>query len=219
MSTAEKKASEQFKSIFSKIQSVIVGGEEASVLILVAILARGHVLIEDIPGVGKTLLAHSLARATNLGFSRIQCTPDILPSDIVGFSLYDINTGLTKYMKGAIMSNIVLVDEINRASPKSQSCFLEVMEEYQTTVDGVTHKVPLPFTVIATKADKISRGARMRHVAMISRALQVQPWEIIPWSSETGDGRDAVLAVLDAVLAGAAGEGMRAAALNGTSKG
>ena len=151
MITVEKATPEKFRSIFSKIQSVIVGGKEASILILVAILARGHVLIEDIPGVGKTLLAHALARATNLSFSRIQCTPDILPSDMIGFSLYDINTGLSKYMKGAVMSNIVLVDEINRASPKSQSCLLEVMEEYQATVDGVTHKVPLPFTVIATQ--------------------------------------------------------------------
>lgn len=112
---------------------------------------RGHVLIEDVPGIGKTTMANALAKSIGVSFSRIQFTPDILPSDITGFSMYNPKTGEFEYKQGSIMSNIILADEINRTSPKTQASMLEVMEEKHVTVDGVTYNVPEPFMVIATQ--------------------------------------------------------------------
>ncbi len=139
------------KKVFDELSKVIAGNGTAPFLTLVCMLAKGHLLIEDVPGVGKTLLASSLAKSCNVEYKRVQCTPDILPGDILGFSMYDINTGRTNYIKGPVMTNLLLVDEINRASPKTQSALLEVMEEYEVTVDGIVHIVPNPFMVIATQ--------------------------------------------------------------------
>ncbi len=139
------------KRVFDEISKNIVGNNEAIFLMLVCVLAKGHVLIEDVPGVGKTLLASSLAKSCSIDFSRVQCTPDVLPSDILGFSMFDIKTSSTRYIKGPVMTNLLLVDEINRASPKTQSALLEVMEEYKVTVDGNVLTVPQPFMVIATQ--------------------------------------------------------------------
>ena len=133
------------------VGKVIVGKESAIELMMIAVLCRGHVLIEDVPGVGKTTLASALARSLDCSFKRIQFTPDITPSDITGFSIVNFKTGELEYRPGMIMSQIVLADEINRTSPKTQSSLLEVMEEGQVSVDGVTYAMPQPFIVLATQ--------------------------------------------------------------------
>ncbi len=133
------------------IGKAIVGKDEAVEYALIALLCKGHVLIEDVPGVGKTTLASALARSLDCTFRRIQFTPDLMPSDVTGFTLVNFKTGEMEYREGAVMSQIVLADEINRTSPKTQSALLEVMEEHQVTVDGVTHPLPKPFIVLATQ--------------------------------------------------------------------
>lgn len=139
------------QALTRNIGKVVIGKETAIELMLNAILCKGHVLIEDVPGVGKTTLASALARSLDCSFKRIQFTPDITPSDITGFSVVNFKTGELEYKQGLVMSQIVLADEINRTSPKTQSALLEVMEEYQVTVDGVTHPLPKPFMVLATQ--------------------------------------------------------------------
>ena len=137
--------------VIKNVERVIIGKREAIELALCSFLCMGHVLIEDMPGVGKTSLVSAMAKSFDCSFRRIQFTPDILPSDITGFSMYNQKTGEFDYHKGAIMSQIILADEINRTSPKTQSALLEVMEENQVTVDGETHAVPSPFIVFATQ--------------------------------------------------------------------
>ena len=139
------------RALQDNIAKVIVGKEEAIEYALIALLCRGHVLIEDVPGVGKTTLASALARSLDCSFRRIQFTPDLMPSDVTGFTLVNFKTGEMEYKEGAIMSQVILADEINRTSPKTQSALLEVMEEKQVTVDGVTHPLPQPFIVLATQ--------------------------------------------------------------------
>jgi len=139
------------KSIVNNVENVIVGKKKPIELALISLICNGHVLIEDVPGVGKTILASSLAKSISASFKRIQFTPDILPSDITGFSMFNQKTGEFEYRSGAVMSQLVLADEINRTSPKTQASLLEVMEENQVTVDGTTHKVPKPFMVLATQ--------------------------------------------------------------------
>ena len=129
----------------------LVGKTEAIRLVLVALLAGGHALLEDVPGVGKTLLAKSLARSIDGKFQRIQCTPDLLPSDITGTNIWNQSKAEFEFLPGPIFANVVLADEINRATPRTQSALLEVMEERQVTVDGVSRQVPHPFFVIATQ--------------------------------------------------------------------
>lgn len=138
-------------SIIENVESVIFGKREVIELTLCAFLANGHALIEDVPGVGKTSLVSALARSFSCTFRRIQFTPDLMPSDITGFSMFDPKTGDFTYKEGAIMAQIILADEINRASPKTQSSLLEVMEENQVTVDGQTYLLPKPFMVLATQ--------------------------------------------------------------------
>ena len=133
------------------ISKAVVGKEEAIEYALIALLCKGHVLIEDVPGVGKTTLASALARSLDCSFRRIQFTPDLMPSDVTGFTLVNFKTGEMEYKEGSVMAQIVLADEINRTSPKTQSALLEVMEEHQVTVDGITHPVPQPFIVLATQ--------------------------------------------------------------------
>jgi len=137
--------------IVANVEKVIMDKRYAIELTLVTLLCKGHILIEDVPGVGKTSLASALARSLNCSFKRIQFTPDIMPSDITGFSAYNPKTGSLDYRPGAILSQVVLADEINRTSPKTQSSLLEAMEEKQVTVDGVTHKIKEPFIVLATQ--------------------------------------------------------------------
>lgn len=147
----EKDRNALLNEVVSNVEKVIIGKKSAIELILCSLLCKGHVLIEDVPGVGKTSLVSALAHSINCSFRRIQFTPDILPSDITGFSMYNQKTSDFEYRQGAIMSQIILADEINRTSPKTQSSLLEVMEEGTVTVDGVTYKVPQPFIVMATQ--------------------------------------------------------------------
>ncbi len=138
------------ESIAAEISKVVVGKEEEVKLILASLIAGGHVLLEGVPGVAKTTIARALASATGLEWKRIQFTPDLLPSDIIGVMVLDRRTGEFRFRKGPIFANIVLADEINRASPRTQSALLEAMQERQVTVEGVTYKLPEPFMVIAT---------------------------------------------------------------------
>lgn len=140
-----------YSRVKNSIKLVIHGKDEVIDDVICAILAKGHVLLEDIPGVGKTTLVTALAKTLSLDYKRIQFTPDVLPSDLSGFTMYDKNTGEFSFREGAVFTNLFLADEINRTSPKTQSALLEVMEEQNVTVDGVTHKLPDPFFVIATQ--------------------------------------------------------------------
>src|SRR5680860_1264316 len=137
--------------VAQNVERVIVGKRNEVDLILVALLCRGHVLIEDVPGVGKTVLAKAVARSVGATFKRIQFTPDLLPSDVTGVSIFNPQTTRFEYRPGPIVAQMVLADEINRATPKTQSALLEAMEEAQVTVDGVTHPLPEPFIVMATE--------------------------------------------------------------------
>ncbi|HEU0074190.1 MAG TPA: MoxR family ATPase, partial [Dehalococcoidia bacterium] len=137
--------------ILDNVQKVIIGKEAEVRLTVVCLLCAGHLLIEDVPGVGKTMLARSLAKSTGCEFKRIQFTPDILPSDVTGVSVYNQKSGDFEFRPGPIVSQIVLADEINRATPKTQSSLLEAMEEHRVTVDGVTRDLPRPFMVLATQ--------------------------------------------------------------------
>lgn len=139
------------KKLKNNLRSVIVGKDDAIVLTIVAFLCQGHILIEDVPGVGKTILARSLAKSLGCSFKRIQFTPDMLPSDVTGVSIYNQNTKEFEFRPGPLMAQIVLGDEINRATPKTQSALLEAMEERQITVDGTTYPLPVPFMVLATQ--------------------------------------------------------------------
>ena len=145
------KLQETGDKVVANVEHVIVGKHHEVRLALVALLCRGHLLIEDVPGTGKTVLAKAIARSLGCSFRRIQFTPDLLPSDVTGLSIYNQKTQEFEFRPGPIMSQVVLADEINRATPKTQSSLLECMEERQATIDGVTHTMPDPFLVIATQ--------------------------------------------------------------------
>ena len=137
--------------VINNVEKVIVGKAESVAFSLIAVICNGHVLIEDVPGVGKTVLTKAIARSIGCSFKRIQFTPDLLPSDVTGVSIYNQKTGNFEFRAGPIMSQIVLADEINRATPKTQSALLEAMEETQITIDGITYRLPEPFMVMATQ--------------------------------------------------------------------
>ena len=142
---------QQLDQIIETISKVLLGKEHQVRLAMTCLLARGHLLIEDLPGMGKTLLAHTLAQVLGLNFNRLQFTSDLLPSDVVGVSIFDKSTASFRFMPGPIFTEVLLADEINRATPKSQSALLEAMEEHQVTVDSETMSLPEPFFVIATQ--------------------------------------------------------------------
>lgn len=139
------------QELINHCEKVIIGKRDALELSMITLLSEGHLLLEDVPGVGKTTLANTLAKTIGCGFSRIQFTPDTLPGDVLGVNVYHMQRGTFEYIKGAIMNQIILADEINRTSPKTQASLLEAMEERQVTVDGTTYPLPRPFMVIATQ--------------------------------------------------------------------
>ena len=138
------------EAVLDEIEHVVVGKRSALTLILTTVLARGHVLIEDLPGMGKTLIARSFAAALGLQFTRVQFTPDLLPADLLGCTIYDMQSGRFEFRRGPIFTNLLLGDEINRTPPKTQAALLEAMAEGQVSIDGETHKLPQPFIVLAT---------------------------------------------------------------------
>lgn len=157
--------------IMDNIETVIIGKREAVELVVLAMVSNGHVLVEDVPGVGKTSLISALAKSIDCGFSRIQFTPDIMPSDVTGFSIFNQKDREFEFRPGAVMSNVILADEINRASAKTQSALLEVMEERQVTVDGNTYPMQEPFMVLATQNPLESYGTYPLPEAQIDRFL------------------------------------------------
>ncbi len=162
---------EQTVRIREEVKKVIIGKDDVISKVLMAILAQGHVLLEDVPGVGKTTLAMAFARTLGLDTRRVQFTSDTMPSDIIGFSVYDMKSGELQYKPGAIMTNLLLADEINRTSSKTQSALLEAMEERQVTVDGITHPLQEPFIVLATQNPVGSAGTQMLPSAQMDRFL------------------------------------------------
>ena len=144
-------SAQKIRDLVTRLQAIIVGKDEAILLVLVALFAGGHALLEDVPGVGKTLLAKSLAALIAGKFQRVQCTPDLLPTDITGTNIWNPQTGAFQFMPGPVFAHVLLADEINRATPRTQAALLEVMEENQVTVDGISRPVPSPFFTIATQ--------------------------------------------------------------------
>ena len=156
-----------------ELGTIIKGKKEVTDKIIMAVLARGHVLLEDVPGVGKTTTALALCRLMGMDFNRIQFTPDVVPSDVTGFTMYEKQTGRFIYRPGAVMCNMLLADEINRTSSKTQAALLEVMEEGKVTVDNETHPVPQPFVVIATENPTGSSGTQMLPESQLDRFMTV----------------------------------------------
>ncbi len=171
LNAEQKKVLAFSQSVINEVRKVVIGKDDIIVKVLLSILAGGHILIEDIPGVGKTTLAIALSKALSLDYKRMQFTPDVLPSDVTGFSVLDKDTHEFRYKEGAAMTNLFLADEINRTSSKTQSALLEVMEEGRVTVDGVAHKVPDPYIVIATQNPMGSIGTQNLPESQLDRFL------------------------------------------------
>ena len=162
---------DKIRQLQRELGTIIKGKKETTDKIIMAVLARGHVLLEDVPGVGKTTTALALCRLMGMDFNRIQFTPDVVPSDVTGFTMYDKGSGKFLYRPGAVMCNMLLADEINRTSSKTQSALLEVMEEGKITVDQETHLVPQPFVVIATENPTGSSGTQMLPESQLDRFM------------------------------------------------
>ena len=156
-------------SVVNEVKKAVVGKDEMLIKALLAILSRGHILLEDIPGVGKTTMALAISRALGLSYRRVQFTPDVMPSDLTGFSLYNKETRQLEYQPGALLCNLFLADELNRATSRTQSALLEAMEEGQVTVDGVTHAIPDPFLVIATQNPVGASGTQLLPDSQLDR--------------------------------------------------
>ena len=159
------------KKVLSSVANAIVGKDSVILRVFLAILARGHILIEDIPGVGKTTLAIAFSKALTLDYNRVQFTTDVLPSDVTGFSIIDKDTGRMEYTPGAVLCNLFLADELNRATSRTQSALLEAMEEGQVTVDGVSYPVPQPFMVIATQNPVGAAGTQLLPDSQMDRFM------------------------------------------------
>ena len=161
----------QIQKIINELRKAVQGKDQVLVWILMTILAKGNILLEDIPGVGKTNMALAFSRALGLDYGRVQFNPDVLPSDITGYSVYQKETGRMIYQNGAILCNLFLADELNRATSRTQSALLEAMEEGQVTVDGVTHPLPKPFTVIATQNPTGAAGTQLLPDSQMDRFM------------------------------------------------
>lgn len=166
-----KQAAGQIEAIIQRVSQIILGKEDVIKLAVTCLLARGHLLFEDQPGVGKTMLSQALAQALGLGFRRVQFTSDLLPADILGASIYDRDTGAFHFHRGPVFTQVLLADEINRATPKTQSALLEAMEEGKVTADGSTHPLPEPFFVIATQNPSTQIGTFMLPESQMDRFL------------------------------------------------
>lgn len=162
---------EKITQLQKELETIIKGKKAVTDKIIMAVLARGHILLEDVPGVGKTTTALALSRLMGMEFNRIQFTPDVVPSDVTGFTMYEKQTGQFMYRPGAVMCNLLLADEINRTSSKTQAALLEVMEEGRVTVDGETHEVPQPFVVLATENPVGSSGTQMLPESQLDRFM------------------------------------------------
>lgn len=162
---------EKIIQLQKELETIIKGKKAVTDKIIMAVLARGHILLEDVPGVGKTTTALALSRLMGMEFNRIQFTPDVVPSDVTGFTMYEKQTGQFMYRPGAVMCNLLLADEINRTSSKTQAALLEVMEEGRVTVDGETHEVPQPFVVLATENPVGSSGTQMLPESQLDRFM------------------------------------------------
>lgn len=162
---------DKIRTLQEQLGKIIKGKKEVTDKIIMAILARGHVLLEDVPGVGKTTTALALSKLMGMEFQRIQFTPDVVPSDVTGFTMYNKETGKFEYRPGTVMCNFLLADEINRTSSKTQAALLEVMEEGKVTVDGETHVVPQPFVVLATENPVGSSGTQMLPESQLDRFM------------------------------------------------
>lgn len=161
----------QIPAIIKEVKKAVSGKDGALVWILSALLSGGHVLLEDLPGVGKTTIALAFSKALGLDYGRVQFTPDVLPSDITGYSLYHKETGAMEYQPGPLLSNLFLADELNRATSRTQSALLEAMEEGQVTVDGISHKLPEPFFVIATQNPTGAAGTQLLPDSQMDRFM------------------------------------------------
>lgn len=162
---------EKITQLQKELETIIKGKKAVTDKIIMAVLARGHILLEDVPGVGKTTTVLALSRLMGMEFNRIQFTPDVVPSDVTGFTMYEKQTGQFMYRPGAVMCNLLLADEINRTSSKTQAALLEVMEEGRVTVDGETHEVPQPFVVLATENPVGSSGTQMLPESQLDRFM------------------------------------------------
>lgn len=171
MQTRENEVTLVVQQILDQVRRAVVGKDVTLMWVLAAILARGHILLEDIPGVGKTTMALAFSRALDLQYSRVQFTPDVLPSDITGYSVPDGQTGGLRYQPGAVITNLFLADELNRATSRTQSALLEAMEEGNVTVDGVSHPLPQPFIVIATQNPVGAAGTQLLPDSQMDRFL------------------------------------------------
>ena len=159
------------QQILKQVRKVVVGKDDVLQWVLAAVLAKGHILLEDVPGVGKTTMALSYSKVLSLDYNRVQFTPDVLPSDITGYSIPDQRTGENIYQKGAIICNLFLADELNRATSRTQSALLEAMEEGQVTVDGISHTLPSPFVVIATQNPAGAAGTQLLPDSQMDRFI------------------------------------------------
>ena len=171
MRTKDSTVSDISQRILSQVRQVVVGKDNVLLWVLAAILARGHILLEDVPGVGKTTMALAFSKVLSLDYSRVQFTPDVLPSDVTGYSIPDQSTGALQYQPGAVLCNLFLADELNRATSRTQSALLEAMEEGQVTVDGTTHKIPDPFVVIATQNPTGAAGTSLLPDSQMDRFM------------------------------------------------
>lgn len=193
------------EKVLTEVRRAIVGKDDMILKTFLTMLAGGHILLEDKPGVGKTTLAVAFSRALQLNYKRMQFTPDVMPTDVTGFTIYNKNTGTTQYQQGAIICNLFLADELNRASSRTQAALLEAMEEGQVTVDGVTHPLPRPFMVIAAQNPYGSSGTQLlpdsqmdRFMVRLTMGYPAPESELeLLRRKQTGSPLDAICAVAD----------------------
>ena len=171
MQTKDSQVVNQAQKIITQVRRVVVGKDKVLLWVLAAMLAKGHILLEDIPGVGKTTMALAFSRTLGLSYNRVQFTPDVLPSDVTGYSILNQATGTMSYQPGAVLCNLFLADELNRATSRTQSALLEAMEEGQVTVDGVSHPLPEPFIVIATQNPTGAAGTQLLPDSQMDRFM------------------------------------------------